>query len=161
MLSFWRAAFRVQYRILALADPLIRALWRRQGIGNILELRVADRDGRGIRSRMVGLLQNGGELYLGHPNGHAGWTRDLDAAQTGMLIWPNGDELRFGVTRLGQGEEFERAIRATNQHPFPGNLVYRLGRRHVRAKGVYFRLDPYEAPATGRRADRHKPLRAR
>ena len=142
MLSFWRAAFRVQYRILALTDPLIRAMWRRQGIGNVLELRVASRNGKGVRSRMVGLLQSGGELYLGHPNGHVGWTRDLEAAHTGTLRWPNGDELQFRVTRLGPGDQLERAVRATSQHPFPGNLVYRLGRRHVRAKGVYFRLDP-------------------
>lgn len=142
MPSFWRAAFRAQYRILAFADPLIRAVWRRVGIGNVFELRVNRRNGRGVRSRMVGLLTAEGEAYLGHPSGHVGWTRDLEASGTGLLRWPNGDDWRFRATRLANGEERERAIRATSQHPFPGNLVYRLGRRHVRARGVYFRLDP-------------------
>jgi hypothetical protein len=46
----------------------------------------------------------------------------------------------FSAARLQPGEERERAIRATGQHPFPGNLVYRLGRGHVRRSGVFFRL---------------------
>jgi len=139
----WRAAFRLQYRILAVLDPIIRATWRRAGIGNVLELRVKRRNGRGDRSRMVGLLHAGGELYLGHPSGHVGWTRDLEAAGVGLLVWPNGNELEFNARRLDPSDpERERAIRATGQHPFPGNMVYRLGRRHVRSEGVYFRLDP-------------------
>jgi hypothetical protein len=143
MASFWRAAFRLQYRILAWLDPLIRATWRRGGIGNVLELRVAGRNGKGDRSRMVGLLRSGGELYLGHPSGHVGWTRDLEASGVGTLLWPNGNELEFSARLLAKDDpEREVAISATGQHPFPGNLVYRLGRRHVRSEGVYFRLDP-------------------
>ncbi len=159
MPSFWRAAFRMQYRILALADPLIRAVWRGYGVGNVFELRVSRRNGSGVRSRLVGLLNSGGESYLGHPNGHVGWTRDLDASGSGILRWPNGDEFHFRATHIFNPEEREQAIRATGQHPFPGNLVYRLGRRHVRSEGVYFRLDPYEAPPAGHRADRHEPVR--
>ncbi len=143
MAPFWRAAFRLQYRILAWLDPMIRATWRRGGIGNVLELRVPKRNGKGDRSRMVGLLRSGDELYLGHPSGPVGWTRDLEANGTGTLIWPNGNELEFHATLLASDDpERERAIRATGQHPFPGNMVYRLGRRHVRSEGVYFRLDP-------------------
>lgn len=141
MSPFWRRAFRVQYRILAWLDPLIRALWRRAGVGNVLELRVARRDGRGERTRMVGLLHAGDGLYLGHPNGDVGWTRDLDVAGGGVLRYHNGVEWHFRATRLPPGDERERAIRSTGQHPFPGNLVYRLGRPHVRAVGVYFRLE--------------------
>lgn len=37
------------------------------------------------------------------------------------------------------GVEREHAIMATDQHPFPGNLIYRLGRRHVLAAGRYYR----------------------
>lgn len=142
MSSFWRRAFRVQYRLLAWFDPAIRAVWRRYGIGNIHDVRIARRDGRGERSRLLGLLHASGKLYLGHPNGDAGWTRDLQAAGGGVLRYPNGVEWRFSAARLPVGEERERAIRATSQHPFPGNLVYWLGRRHVRAVGVFFRLEP-------------------
>jgi hypothetical protein len=142
MPSFWRAAFRLQYRILASLDQLIRAAWRRFGIGNVLELRVESRTGVGTRSRLVGLLRAGDDFYLGHPSGHVGWTRDLEVAGGGVLIWPSGLEWVFTATRLPNGPERERAIRATSQHPFPGNLVYRLGRRHVRAEGVFFKLNP-------------------
>jgi hypothetical protein len=143
MPSFWRTAFRLLYQLLALMDPIIRAVWRRGGIGNVLELKVAKRNGQGFRSRLIGLLQSGGQLYLGHPSGHVGWTRDLAASGRGSLFWPNGDELHFGVTALSKEDaQREDAIRATGQHPFPGNLVYRLGRRHVRDHGIFFRLEP-------------------
>jgi hypothetical protein len=138
---FWRVAFRTQYRILRWLDPLIRAVWHRTGIGNVVELRVAGRSTGAIRSRMVGILHAGGRSYLGHPNGHAGWTRDLDAARSGVMVWPNGYEWRFRAEPLPDGAEREEAIRSTGQHPFPGSLVYRLGRRHVRRVGVYFRLE--------------------
>ncbi len=91
---------------------------------------------------MVGVLRTEGHEYLGHPNGDAGWTRDLKAAGHGTLVLPGGGEIHFRAVHLSDGPERERAIRATSQHPFPGNLVYRLGRRHVRATGVFFRLEP-------------------
>jgi hypothetical protein len=141
MSSFWRHAFNVQYRLLAWLDPAIRAVWRRRGIGNILELRVARRDGKGERFRLLGLLHAGEGTYLGHPNGDAGWTRDLEACGRGTLRYPNGAEWPFTAVRLPVGDERERAIRATGQHPFPGNFTYWLGRSHVRRFGVFFRLE--------------------
>lgn len=142
MSSFWRRVFKVQYRLLAWLDRPIRAVWRRHGIGNVLELRVARRDGKGERRRLLGLLRAGDGLYLGHPSGHVGWTRDLQACGQAKLRHPNGAEWQFNATRLAHGEERERAIRSTGQHPFPGNLMYRLGRAHVRRRGVFFRLEP-------------------
>lgn len=141
MSSFWRRAFKAQYRLLAWFDPAIRAIWRRFGIGNIVDVRVARRDGRDERSRLLGLLHANGGSYLGHPNGDVGWTRDLQAAGEGLLRYPNGAVWRFNAQRLPAGDERESAIKATGQHPFPGNLVYRLGRNHVRAVGVFFRLE--------------------
>jgi len=133
----------VLYWFLAVMDPMIRSVWLNFGMGNVVELRVAKRNGRGPRSRLVGVLRAGGELYLGHPSGHVGWTRDLEAAGGGVLIWPNGEDLHFRVTPLQPSDsQREQAIRATGQHPFPGNLIYRLGRGHVRREGVYFRIDP-------------------
>ena len=138
---FWRAVFRAQYRILTWLDPPIRVAWRHFGIGNVVELRVPARKGGSVRSRMVGILHADGRSYLGHPNGHVGWTRDLQASGEGVMVWPNGIEWHFRARPLPVGEEREEAIRATGQHPFPGSLVYRLGRRHVRKAGVYFRLE--------------------
>ena len=147
MEAFWRVWFRVLYRLLALGDPLIRAMWRRSGIGNVLELRVPRRTRSDqVRSRLVGLLRDGDDFFLGHPSGHVGWTRDLEAAGTGILIWPTGLDWEFSATLLPSGRDRERAIRATSQHPFPGNIAYRLGRGHVRRTGVFFRLNAVEPP---------------
>jgi hypothetical protein len=137
---FWRAAFRFQYRILALIDPLVRNVWRRSGIGNVVELEVARRNGVGSRIRLVGVLHANRESYIGHPNGDVGWTRDLEAAGSGIIRYHNGTTWRFTARRVPPGDERESVVRSTGQHPFPGNLVYLLGRRQVRAVGVYFRL---------------------
>lgn len=138
---FWRAAFSFQYRILALLDPIVRRTWSRRGIGNIVELEVPRRSGAGTRKRLIGVLHSKGRSYAGHPNGEAGWTLDLAAAGLGTIRYHNGAEWHFAAVRLPIGEERERVIRATGQHPFPGNLMYRLGRRQVSAAGVYFRLE--------------------
>ena len=39
---FWRTVFRLQYRILALIDPLVRAVQRRFGIGNAIDFEGTD-----------------------------------------------------------------------------------------------------------------------
>jgi hypothetical protein len=142
MSRFWRTCFRLLYRVLALLDPLIRAVWHRYGIGNVTELLVAGRNGQPVRSRMIGILLAGGQTYIGHPDGDSGWTRDLREATNGTLRYFSGGTWRFRATLLEPGsDEREAAIQSTGQHPFPGNLIYRLARGHVRATGVYFRLD--------------------
>lgn len=150
---FWHAAFNFQYRILALTDPLIRRTWRGRGIGNVVELEVASRQHPDTtRRRLVGVLHANGHSYIGHPNGHVGWTRDLAAAASGVLRYHEGTKWRFAATPLADGAEREQVIRSTGQHPFPGNVTYRLGRRQVRAVGVYFRLadvDSAQTPAVG------------
>ncbi len=90
----------------------------------------------------MGLLRAGPNDYIGHPNGDVGWTRDLTAAAKGTLVYPDGNEVHVTARRLERGDEREQAIRATSQQPFPGNVIYRLARRHVRATGVYFRVEP-------------------
>jgi hypothetical protein len=144
--SFWRYAFKLQYRLLAWLDPLIRAFWKRYGIGVTVELVVARRRGGQPRSRLVGLLRVGDREYVGHPNGDVGWTRDLTAAMTAKVTWPTGDEVELAATRLDYGDERTAAIRATTQQPFPGNVIYRVARRHIFATGVYFRLEPPSEP---------------
>jgi len=141
MSGFWFRVFRVQYRILALIDPLVRAVWVRFGIGNVVELRVRRRMNAADRVRLVGLLRVGDRRYLGHPNGDVGWTRDLDASGEGSYRWSRAATSSFRAIRLAAGPERDAAIRATWQHPFPGNIVYRLGRGHVRRVGVFFRLE--------------------
>jgi hypothetical protein len=125
-------------------EPLIRALHASVGLGNVVELRVTARRTGRQRAVLLGLLRARSRLYLGHPNGETAWTRDLEAADRGQLAWRHVPALWFRPIRLGHGQERDAAIRATDQHPFPGNLIYRLARRHVLAVGVYFRLEPLE-----------------
>jgi hypothetical protein len=141
----WSVAFRLLYRLLRLIDPLVRAWYRTGGAGNIVELRVMSRRSGRPRSVLVGLLRAGDALYVGHPDGHAEWTLDLEAAGEGQLVWADGLPLDFRPVPAGPGAEREAVIRATNQHPFPANVVYRLARRHVRAAGVYYRVEPPDA----------------
>ena len=123
-------------------DPLVRGMWSRRGLGNIVELEVPKRNGSGTRSqtdrrapRQRSQLRRTSERR-----------RRLDARPRGRRPWhgPLPQRRRVALRRDSAwqlGEEREQAIRATGQHPFPGNLVYRLGRRQVAAVGVYFRLD--------------------
>jgi hypothetical protein len=143
--AFWRIALRLEYALLGLLDPVVRMWWRGYGLGNVCELVVPGRRTGRRRRVLVGLLVANGSWYLGHPNGETGWTRNLRAAGSATLVRPWPHELPVTATRLPPGEERTRAILATNQHPFPGNLVYRLARRHNLAVGVYFRIEPAEA----------------
>ena len=79
-------------------------------------------------------------LAIGH--GDAEWTKNLEAAGGRLLLtWPGQGSVTFQAVPLAPVPERERAIQATGQHPFPGNLIYGLVRRHVRAAGRYYRLE--------------------
>ncbi|MBA3779190.1 MAG: hypothetical protein H0X16_07830 [Chloroflexi bacterium] len=145
--AIWARAFRLLYALLGLLDPLIRAWHRTFGLGNLVELRtVGHRSGR--RSTLLGLLRANGRWYLGHPNGAASWTRNLGTDMLAELVLRGAPPLAIRAVLLERDEEREDAIRATwTQHPFPGDLIYSLARDHVRARGVYFRVEPAVAGA--------------
>jgi hypothetical protein len=147
MSRFWTGAFRVFYRLLRWLDPLVHRMWEPSGYGNIVEFRVRSRTSGRERELMLGLLNVGGQLYLGHPNGPAGWTRDLDAAGSAEMVVHGNPPIHLRGVLLGMGAERDAVIDATNQHPFPGNLMYRVSRSHIRAVGRYYRLEP-ETPDT-------------
>jgi len=138
----WSLGFRALYRTLGWLDPVLRLWWHGYGLGNVVQVTIVGRrTGRPHRT-LLGLLRADGRWYLGHPNGSAHWTRNLDAAGGRLLIgWPGQAPVLFRAVPLPQGGERDRAIRATAQHPFPGNLIYRLARSHVRAAGRYYRLE--------------------
>ena len=137
----WRRFFPVMYRVIRLTDAPLVAWWRRFGFGNFVELRVAGRRSGQERRAILGLLRAGNRWFLGHPSGHVAWTRNLEAATDAEVVirWPATVPVR--ATLLPPGELRDRAILATGQHPFPGNLVYRLARAHIRAEGVFFLLE--------------------
>ncbi len=138
---FWRVYFRVQYRLLRVLDPFIRPAWRAIGIGNVVDLVVEGRRSGRRRAVLVGLLRDGGKWYVGHPNGQAAWTRNLVAAGRATLRLDATRSVAVRARVLGMGPDRDRAIAATWQHPFPGNVIYRLAGRHIRAVGFYFELE--------------------
>jgi hypothetical protein len=139
---FWRRYLPIQYRLIRLLDPLVRAWWQAFGLGNVVELRVAGRRSGRVRRVLLGLLRDEGRWFLGHPNGDVGWSRNLEAAGTADLALHGLPALTIRAIRLPDGTLRDRAILATGQHVFPGNLVYRLARRHIRAVGVFFSIEP-------------------
>lgn len=147
MSRFWSVALRWFYRFLVLIDPLVRAWYRRFGIGITVDLIVRGRRSGHPRPVLLGLLRVGDQLYLGHPNGDVDWTRNLDAAGEAELRSRGLPPLSIRPVRLDPGPERDAAIRATwHQQPFPGNLIYFLARRHIAAVGTYFRLEPIAGP---------------
>ncbi|MFI5225804.1 MAG: hypothetical protein ACHQ3P_03925 [Candidatus Limnocylindrales bacterium] len=137
----WSVYLRAQYRLIRLMDPLIRTVWRGYGLGNVVELGLVGRRTGRPRRVLVGLLRADGDWFVGHPNGPCPWTLNLEAAGGATLTpsWPTTLSVR--ARRLAPGAERDRAILATSQHVFPGNVVYRLARAHVRAVGAYYALE--------------------
>ena len=142
----WNRWLPIQYRLIRLLDPLVRLQWRGFGVGNIVELRVVGRRTGHTRTVMLGLLRDGDHWFLGHPNGDVPWTLNLDAAGSAELVFRPPTALPIRARRLEPGELRDRAIAATGQHVFPGNLMYRLARAHIRAVGAYFLIEADRAP---------------
>jgi hypothetical protein len=102
------------------------------------------------RTVLLGLLDAGGELYLGHPDRACPWTLNLEETGRAVLRRPGSPDMPVRADRLPPGPERDRAIRATfRQHPFPGNVLYWLARDHVGRAGIFFRLDAADEPAAG------------
>jgi hypothetical protein len=147
---FWRFFFRAMYRLIRVLDPLLRLLWRfgLPGFERTVEVRVAGRRTGRVRGTLVTLLTVDGAAYVGHPNGAAAWTRNLEANGGAEIVHRDGLPRRVKAVRLWAGPEREAVVRSTwSQQPFPGNLVYSLARDHVRRVGAYYRL--LESPAPG------------
>ena len=137
----WRWYLRGQYRLIRLLDPFVATFWRAYGLGNVVELQVPGRRTGRPRPILLGLLRDGEHWFLGHPNGDVAWTRNLEAADSAALSFRYPTSVPIRATRLPTGELRDRAILLTGQHVFPGNIVYRLARAHVRAVGVYFAIE--------------------
>jgi hypothetical protein len=140
----WRLFFRLFYRFLRLVDPLIRIYWRARlpGLARVVDLETIGRRSGRPRHRLVTLLSGDGHRYVGHPNGSAVWTKNLEATGEALVRDPTGAPTTVRAVRLEAGSERNAVLRsAWSQQPFPANLVYWLARNHVRAVGIYFRLE--------------------
>lgn len=139
--AFWHRWLPLQYRLIRLLDPFARTWWRGFGLGNVVELHVVGRRSGRTRRILLGLLRDGEHWFLGHPNGDVAWTRNLEAAGRAALVFRPPTTIPVRATLLPRGELRDRAIAATGQHVFPGNLIYRIARRHIRAAGTYFLIE--------------------
>jgi hypothetical protein len=147
---FWHGFFRVAYRFIRLIDPLIRLTLALglPGLNGVVEVRVPGRRSGRSRRLLVTLLTVGDRRYIGHPNGDAAWTRNVEAAGIVAMGRPGVAGASFTPIRLPPGDERDSVIRATrDQQPFPANLAYRAAGRHITAAGVYFRLVPVSRDA--------------
>lgn len=139
----WGRAFRAFYWFVTRLGPVVRPWVERVGLGNVVELVVRGRRSGRRRVVLLGLLRVDGQRYLGHPNGQANWTRNLDAAGGAILVVTHQPPVEAEFDLLALGEERERVIAATwRQHVFPGNVIYWLARRHILAVGRYYRIRP-------------------
>ena len=96
------------YRVIAWLDPFTRPVWRRFGIGNVVEVVIPGRHTGRPRTLFLGLLRREGRTYVGHPDGDCAWTRNLDAAGGGEIVFHDG-------TASGSGRI--RCRRATSARP--------------------------------------------
>jgi len=142
---FWEAFFPRFYRSIRLTEPLLRRWLRDRTIGDTVGVTVIGRHSGVPRTVLLGLLLVDGCRYVGHPASGCAWTRNLDAAGTATLTEPGRPPVDVRATHLLDGPEREAVIRATfRQHPFPGNVIYWLARRHIRAVGRFYRLESIE-----------------
>ena len=140
----WQIVFAIAYRFIRLLDPIIRAAWRARlpGAERSIDLIVAGRVTGRVRHTLLTLLTEDERWYVGHPNGEAGWTRNLEAARGAEVVTADGDRHPVSQIRLHDGPERDRVIGLTPvQQPFPANLLYGLAQRHIQAVGAYFRLE--------------------
>jgi hypothetical protein len=140
----WHIVFVVAYRFIRLLDPLIRAAWRARlpGTERSVDLVVTGRVTGRVRHTLLTLLIAEDRWYVGHPDGEAGWTRNVEAAAGAEVLTADGDRHPVTPIRLHDGPERDRVIALTRvQQPVPANLLYGLARRHIRAVGAYFRLE--------------------
>lgn len=150
MSRFWSGAWPRFYRLIRLVEPVIRGLTRRVGLGDTVEVRIRRRGSEATRPILLGLLRIRGVWYIGHPNGECGWTRDLDMSPEATVSAARLGPTLVRAVILPVGQERAEAIAATyRQHPFPGNVLYWLARRHIRAVGRYYRLDIAPAEEIG------------
>ena len=141
----WATWWRAWYRLLRVAERPLTWLTLRRGFGNLVILRVAGRRTGRDRSLPLGLLSVGEQRYVGHPSGDTGWTLNLRAADEAELESASIVGARVRAVVLERGSERDAVVQATfRQHPFPGDLFYRLAGRHVSATGVFFRLEDVE-----------------
>ena len=137
----WRTVFRLVFRT---PRPVLGLAKRVRPSGPIQEFRIVGRRTGLERRYLLTLLEVDGRWYVGHPNGHSQWIRNLLAANSAVVMRRNV-ETSVRAIELETGPERDAAIAAASRQPFPAGRLYGGARRHITATGVYLRLEPIES----------------
>jgi hypothetical protein len=135
----WERSFRVLFRLTP--NRLVLRLTKRLTALPIAEVVIVGRSTGLARRYPLSVLKVGEHLYIGHPNGRSQWVRNLVTAGSATVV-RGTQPLTVRAIELEDCAERDAVVQATAQQPFPANLLYRAGRRHVAAVGTYFRLEP-------------------
>ena len=141
-MTSWAGAFRLLFRLAP--NRLMLWLARRPTPLPVAEVVIVGRRSGIDRRYPLTVLRSEGRWYVGHPNGRSQWVQNLVAAGTATVV-RNRRRITVRAIELADCAERDAVVKATSQQPFPANLVYRAGRRHVAAVGTYFRLEPIPA----------------
>ncbi|HEX5013003.1 MAG TPA: hypothetical protein VFV72_02505 [Candidatus Limnocylindrales bacterium] len=125
---------------------LLSAYSRRSSKSPIEQIVVIGRRTGTVRRHNVSVYDIDGAMYVGHPNGAAHWTRNLEAGG-GVLVRRGSPPMRVRAIPLAPGPERSAVIAAGGEQPFPAGLLYRSARAHIEAVGTYYRLEPLEGQA--------------
>src|SRR5439155_15732724 len=107
---FWSITLRLFYWVISRLQPLVRLWVEGVGFGNVVELIVVGRRTGRRRVVLLGLLRVDARWYLGHPNGPANWTQNLDFAGTATLVLPHLAPIEIRPELLPDSEERRRVI---------------------------------------------------
>lgn len=126
---------------------VMRSMWRRNPALRFVELAVVGRrTGRELRL-LVNLIEVDGRRFIGHPNGTAQWTRNLEAG-AGTIVDRSGASEPVRAIELPDGPERDAVITATTYLPAPTGQIYRAAGDHIRTVGRFFELLPAEGAAS-------------
>jgi hypothetical protein len=142
---FWTTVFRLLF--LATPTRLVGVDGRRFGYGPIEEVVIRSRKTGADQHLFLVVARTGDGWIVGHPNGErAQWVRNLAAAGSADVIDRFGAKIPVRAPLLLPGPDRDAAIDEHTRQQVPGpRQLYRLARKHIRAMGAYFRLDPIPA----------------
>src|SRR4051812_12103920 len=110
----WRVIWRAAYVVARRVGPLVRlfaALGTPGYADSIVELRLVGRISGRPRPVLITLIEDGGNWYVGHPNGPRPWLANLAAADSVAIRLPYGGSIEMRGVPLALGKERDRVIR--------------------------------------------------
>jgi len=142
---FWTTVFRLLF--LTMPNRLVGAVRHRFGYGPVEEVVIRGRTTGKDRHLFLVVARTDDGWIVGHPNGErAQWVRNLTATGSADVIDRHGAKTPVRATLLLPGPDRGTAIDEHARQQVAGpRTLYRLARKHIRAGGAMFRLEPLKA----------------